>query len=580
MRQINISEKNPISVLNEIKPGLKYTIVEQSGPPHNPTFKVKVELDGQTYYGIGNSKKLAKGDAAMQVLNSFIQFPMPGMIITNNDTICLTRMDFTSDQMPSKSENVAAKTNKNRNVLKGPLMMLNELYPNAEMTCVNNESDPYARFQVTLTIGDETFVGSGANKKLAKNAAAAVALRKLVNYSAPEDSDPYSGTYTALPNAKKEDLERSDTIARLVNEKFLAVMDNDLEHMKRKVLAGIVMIRGGDINNAEVLAVTTGTKCVSGEHISINGASLNDMHAEILSRRCLMNYFYDQLEMLCTGDAAMSIFTKRPEGRGYKLKDDVEFHLYINTAPCGDARIFSPHEDNAKMDKHPNRISRGQLRTKIESGEGTIPVKAAASIQTWDGIIQGERLLTMSCSDKICRWSVLGLQGSLLSHFIEPIYLKSLVLGSLFKHDHLYRAICGRIENTIQGLPPPFKLSRPEMLPVTSKEVRHPHKAPNFAVIWMKGFCKPEIVNTNTGKIDDAGESAVCKQRLGSRFAALFGHATTITEIKNPPQVYSEAKTAVEAYETAKARLIEAFKKANLGNWVCKPLEQDMFEIV
>nr|CAI5848906.1 unnamed protein product [Callosobruchus analis] len=278
--------------------------------------------------------------------------------------------------------------------------------------------------------------------------------------------------------------------------------------------------------------------------------------------------------------AAMSIFTKRPEGRGYKLKDDVEFHLYINTAPCGDARIFSPHEDNAKMDKHPNRISRGQLRTKIESGEGTIPVKAAASIQTWDGIIQGERLLTMSCSDKICRWSVLGLQGSLLSHFIEPIYLKSLVLGSLFKHDHLYRAICGRIENTIQGLPPPFKLSRPEMLPVTSKEVRHPHKAPNFAVIWMKGFCKPEIVNTNTGKIDDAGESAVCKQRLGSRFAALFGHATTITEIKNPPQVYSEAKTAVEAYETAKARLIEAFKKANLGNWVCKPLEQDMFEIV
>ena len=25
-------------------------------------------------------------------------------------------------------------------------------------------------------------------------------------------------------------------------------------------------------------------------------------------------------------------------------QENVRFHLYINTAPCGDARIFSPHE--------------------------------------------------------------------------------------------------------------------------------------------------------------------------------------------------------------------------------------------
>lgn len=76
------------------------------------------------------------------------------------------------------------------------------------------------------------------------------------------------------------------------------------------------------------------------------------------------------------------------DSKGFKLKDGIEFHLYINTAPCGDARIFSPHEENSYVDKHPNRISRGQLRTKIESGEGTIPVKTSSYIQTWDGIIQ------------------------------------------------------------------------------------------------------------------------------------------------------------------------------------------------
>ena len=43
---------------------------------------------------------------------------------------------------------------------------------------------------------------------------------------------------------------------------------------------------------------------------------------------------------------------------------------------------------------------------------------------------RGERTLSMSCSDKIMKWCTLGIQGGLLSNFLEkPIYLASIVVG-------------------------------------------------------------------------------------------------------------------------------------------------------
>lgn len=110
-----------------------------------------------------------------------------------------------------------------------------------------------------------------------------------------------------------------------------------------------------------------------------------DCHAEIISRRCLLEFLYKQLELFENGNPApSSIFESNVSNvdgtvNGYKLKvslndlsfafiykltvilhfcrvyefdvhcilkENIRFHLYINTAPCGDARIFSPHETN------------------------------------------------------------------------------------------------------------------------------------------------------------------------------------------------------------------------------------------
>lgn len=54
----------------------------------------------------------------------------------------------------------------------------------------------------------------------------------------------------------------------------------------------------------------------------------------------------------------------------------------------------------------------------------------------------------------------MGIQGSLMSYFTEPIYFSSIILGSLYHADHLSRAMYQRIAD-IEDLPQQFTLNRP-----------------------------------------------------------------------------------------------------------------------
>jgi hypothetical protein len=52
-----------------------------------------------------------------------------------------------------------------------------------------------------------------------------------------------------------------------------------------------------------------------------------------------------------------------------------------------------------------------------------------------------------SCSDKICRWNCLGLQGSLLMSLLEePLYMTTLTVGRKFSKATCQRAVCCRAE--------------------------------------------------------------------------------------------------------------------------------------
>lgn len=612
--------KNPISTLNELRPGLVYKTLAMEGPSHAPVFTVSVELNGQVYQGTGRSKKQAKHSAAEATLRSFLQFRNASDAAEALGTNITSPQDFTSDvseagfgvgsstgdSPPTKLATAAGADSSNRvasttppqvppiptgpsQTSKNPIMLLNELRQGVEYTLRQESGEPHAKtFTFQVTVDGQIFEGTGNSKKLAKAAAARQALSKLYGLIAtPPSAVLHHTPISNMPNIHMPQT-LADKIAKLVCEKFSELTSGNPTLAKRKVLAGIVMTNENDLEDMKVISVATGTKCINGEHLSLQGQCINDCHAEIMARRCLLHFLFGQLEKLVqwrkNGGNLSTIFEELENQKGFRIQPQYKFHLYINTAPCGDARIFAPHEEEAdRTDRHPNRQSRGLLRTKIESGEGTIPIKAGAdNIQTWDGVLQGERLRTMSCSDKIAKWNVVGLQGALLSHFLEPVYLESIVLGSLFSAIHMYRAVCGRIEQTVQGLPSPFRLNQPKMNQGSSTESRQPQKAPTISVNWDCEGDTLEVLNAMTGRQEGENYSRLCKRNLLSRLCGLLDHLPTITEVDAGAVKclsYGEIKALAKDYQTSKRAVGTAFARAGLGQWISKPMEEDSFYI-
>lgn len=151
--EINFTERNPVSILNELRGGLKYEVESVAGPPHSPIFTVFVELDGQKYYGVGSSKKVARAKAAEEALKSFVQFPTNGAITTTSNS----NTDFTSDKVMEEIKPIPTIAPRDKN----PVMVLNELYPNAVYNITHNETDVVNRFKTTITIDNESFFGTG-----------------------------------------------------------------------------------------------------------------------------------------------------------------------------------------------------------------------------------------------------------------------------------------------------------------------------------------------------------------------------------------------------------------------------------
>ncbi|XP_066466233.1 double-stranded RNA-specific adenosine deaminase isoform X2 [Tiliqua scincoides] len=593
-----LSGKNPICALMEYaqKSGsvCEFQLLSQEGPPHDPKFKYCVKVGDCVYPAVvSNSKKGAKQMAAEVAMKS----------ISGDASSSGEATEVQIEQAPEGSGGPAANTDETKAAsAKGVGELIKYLNSNpvsglleyarangfaAEFKLIDQTGPPHdPKFVFQAKVGGRWFPAVSAHsKKQGKQEAADAALRVLIGET--EKAEHTEGIpITELPVSGST---LHDQIAMLSHQRFNTLTAR-IQHslLGRKILAAIIMRRGQE-GLGVVVSIGTGNRCVKGEELSLKGETVNDCHAEIIARRGFIRFLYNELMKYNPESPGDSIFVPLESGK-LKIKDDVTFHLYISTAPCGDGALFdkscSDQANSAGEGQHQplfENPKQGKLRTKVENGEGTIPVESSDIVPTWDGIQHGERLRTMSCSDKILRWNVLGLQGALLSHFLEPVYLRSVTLGYLYSQGHLTRAICCRMTrdgNTFQtGLPEPYVVNHPEVGRVSVYDsARQTGKTKESSVNW----CLPddndvEVLDGTKGKVD--GPKLDVSRVSKSNLFALFQLLCAKMERKSLENltVYSEAKEAAVTYQSAKRSFFWALQEMGYGSWICKPQEEKTF---
>ncbi|XP_069798747.1 adenosine deaminase domain-containing protein 2-like [Dendropsophus ebraccatus] len=350
--------------------------------------------------------------------------------------------------------------------------------------------------------------------------------------------------------------------AAVANDTFLCLL-GDSEYKKHRTnLAAFILQRDelgkeadGDVY--EVVALGTGVTWYQGWQ-EYQGLLLHDCHAVVMARRALMRYLYREVALHYSqlpGASEKSIFCLCMETQTLVLKPNIHLHLYLSCIP------------EEATQKGLSWMERTGIHLSIHAKGSTLPVSECPPS------ILAARVCCMTATDKLLKWSVLGVQGAMLSQFMAPLYITSIVTGTTEQQmEALYHAVIGRLQPPLNlALFPHFAVQHPYLF--IGPEVNSKHPPPvhaSHSINWTKGDEKIEIVDANTGQIaannfspPPSPESRLCK-------AAMFMYYTYILKSlgkQEIPDSYFQAKASSDQYQRVKALLYSQLNAYGHGMW-------------
>ncbi|CAF3495030.1 unnamed protein product [Rotaria socialis] len=356
---------------------------------------------------------------------------------------------------------------------------------------------------------------------------------------------------------------KHDYIAHRSISAFQELNINELL-LGRKTLACMLMITDGQYEQARVISIATGNSCLDETNLNYadDGTTLHDCHAEILVRRGLMRFLFEQIKQSKDNNKS-SIFAYNSTSNKYELHENITFHMFISSLPCGNASF---------------NMSSNSLRYKQGTKEGTILGSTSSS-----------KYSIKSCSDKIYRWNILGIQGGLLINILtKPIYLDTITLAceTTFDRNYVKYSLCQRLSEHLNSLPSPYVCNLPDIdCPKTKsfQQERQVAKLQTSAFAWNLTVPDTmELLEPMTGRLkNDRSMSLLSKRNLFEDFTN-FIQANFRNDNSLSYKTYQQAKQLNKTYVKVKDLISTVFQTESSDTsipWLSKSDQLEQFSM-